>query len=116
MLGAVDASQSAVICEASVLPRQEIVAQLGIAQSSYAIWESHIPALRPDQIIRLAEILAVTTADLFGTDTPTTLKQGGPLGRARRVFDEVSALPRKKQKRILDVVEDLLTVHGSDSG
>jgi transcriptional regulator with XRE-family HTH domain len=103
------------IREAGGLTQQEMAAQLGIAQSSYATWERRTPALRPGQIQRLAEILGVTAADLFGNEIPVILKQGGPLGRARRVFDEVSELPRKKQKRILDVVEDLLVVHGRNS-
>ena len=104
-----------VLREAAGLTQQEMAVQLGIAQSSYATWERQTPAIRPDQIERLAEILGVTAADLFRTDTPTTLKQGGPLGRARRVFDAVSEIPRKKQKRILDVVEDLLVVHGKET-
>lgn len=35
-------------------------------------------------------------------------RRGGPVGQARRVFEEVSRLPRHQQQRILRVVEDLL--------
>jgi hypothetical protein len=35
-------------------------------------------------------------------------RKGGPVGKARRVFEEVSRLPRHKQQRILGIVEDLI--------
>jgi hypothetical protein len=35
-------------------------------------------------------------------------RKGGPVGKARRVFEEVSKLPRHKQQRILGIAEDLL--------
>ena len=98
--------------EAAGLTQQEVAEQLSIAQSSYATWERQTPALRPDQLERLAEILGVAVADFFSAKLPAPSRRGGPLGRAKRVFDEISGLPRKKQKRILDVVEDLLVVHG----
>jgi transcriptional regulator with XRE-family HTH domain len=97
--------------EAAGLTQQEVAEQLGIAQSSYATWERQTPAIRPDQLEPLAEILGVAVADLFSTKSPPASQHGGPLGRAKRIFESVSALPRKKQKRILDVVEDLLLAH-----
>lgn len=101
--------------EAAGLSQQEVAAQLGIVQSSYATWERQTPSLRPEKIERLADILGVTVEALFSSGAPAPSRRGGPLGRAKRVFEEVSALPRKKQKRILDVVEDLLKVHGEES-
>ena len=32
----------------------------------------------------------------------------GPVGKARRAFEQVSKLPRNQQKHIIRVVEDLL--------
>ena len=98
--------------EAAGLTQQEAAEQLGIAQSSYATWERQIPAIRPDQLERLADVLGVAVTDFFSAKPPAASHHGGPLGRAKRVFEEISGLPRKKQKRILDVVEDLLKVHG----
>jgi len=98
--------------EAAGLSQQEVAAQLGIVQSSYATWERQTPSLRPEQIERLSKILGVAVADFFSLESTEPVRRSGPLGRAKRIFEEVSALPRKKQKRILDVVEDLLIVHG----
>ena len=98
--------------EAAGLSQQEVSSQLGIAQSSYATWERQTPAIRPEQLEVLSEILGASVPDLFSSEMPRPIKHGGPLGRAKRIFEEVSNIPRKKQKRILDVVEDLLVVHG----
>ncbi len=97
--------------EAAGLTQQEVAEQLGIAQSSYATWERQTPAIRPDQLERLAHILGVTVTAFFTAKAPTASPRRGPLGRAKRVFEEISGLPRKKQKRILDVAQDLLEVH-----
>jgi len=101
--------------EAAGLTQQEVAEQLGIAQSSYATWERQTPAIRPDQLARLADILGVAVTDFFTAKPPAASQRGGPLGRAKRIFESVSGLPRKKQKRILDVVEDLLSVHTHSS-
>jgi len=101
--------------EAAGVTQQEVAEQLGIAQSSYATWERQTPAIRPDQLERLADILGVPVTEFFADNPPAAPQRSGPLGRARRVFEEISGLPRKKQKRILDVVEDLLEVHGQKS-
>ena len=39
-------------------------------------------------------------------------RKGGPVGKARRVFEEVSKLPRHQQQRILGIVEDLIAARG----
>ena len=64
-------------------------------------------ALRPDQIEKVAEILGVSVDTLFSGNGGAERKNG-PTGKARRVFEEVSHLPRKRQQRIVGVVEDML--------
>ncbi len=100
--------------EAAGLSQQEVAVQLGIAQSSYATWERQTPAIRPEQLEVLSEILGASVPDFFSSEIPRLVKHGGPLGRAKRIFEEVSNIPRKKQKRILDVVDDLLMGHGGN--
>jgi transcriptional regulator with XRE-family HTH domain len=92
---------------AASLTQQQMAEQLGISQPSYALWERNDVALKPDQLARLAEILAVDVGDLV---SPADLahRRGGPSGRARKAFEVVSRLPRSQQQRILGVVEDLL--------
>ena len=93
--------------EARGLSQAQVAEQLGMSQNAYACWERKPVALRPDQIEKLAEILGVSVDVLFnGNGGPD--RKGGPTGKARRVFDEVSRLPRKRQQRIVSVVEDML--------
>jgi transcriptional regulator with XRE-family HTH domain len=97
--------------EASGLSQQEVAKQLGISQPSYALWERRTTAIPVNQLTRLAEILGVRIDELFVVTSHSngTQRKGGPTGKARRVFEEVSRLPRTRQQRILATVEDMLT-------
>ena len=89
------------------LSQTQLTEKLGITQSTYAGWERRTTALRPDYIAKIASALNVSVDYLLGRENGGQRK-GGPVGKARRVFEEVSKLPRHKQQRILGIVEDLL--------
>jgi transcriptional regulator with XRE-family HTH domain len=91
---------------AAGLSQAQVADKLGITQTSYADWERHPVALRPDQVEQLTKILKVTAEELYGS--PAKSRGGGPVGKARRLFEEVSKLPRDRQRHVLHVVEDLL--------
>jgi transcriptional regulator with XRE-family HTH domain len=89
------------------LSQIQLAEKLGITQSTYAGWERRTTALRPDYISKIASVLNVSVDYLLGRENGGQRK-GGPVGKARRVFEEVSKLPRHKQQRILGIVEDLI--------
>jgi transcriptional regulator with XRE-family HTH domain len=89
------------------LSQIQIAEKLGITQQTYAGWERRTTALKPEYISRLAELLHVSVDYLLGHENGGQRK-GGPVGKARRVFEEVSKLPRHQQQRILGIVEDLI--------
>ena len=93
--------------EAAGFTQQQMAFQLGISQPSYALWELKEVSLRPEQLRRLSQILGISIEELM---EPTLLnrRRGGPTGRARRLFETVSELPRHQQQKILEVVEALL--------
>lgn len=93
--------------EARGLSQSQVAEQLGITQTAYACWERRAMALRPAQIEQVAQILGVSVETLFAGNGGADRK-AGPVGKARRVFEEVSRLPRKRQQRIVGVVEDML--------
>mgnify|MGYP001592165902 CR=1 FL=1 len=95
--------------EAAGLSQQEVADRLQITQPSYAYWERHEVALKPDQLTKLAAVLKVSVERLL-EEPKSNNSRGGPVGKARRVFEEVSSLPRHQQQRIIGVVEDLLSV------
>jgi transcriptional regulator with XRE-family HTH domain len=92
--------------EAAGLTQTQVAEQLGITQTAYALWERRDMALRPDQIEAAAKILNVSVDHLFGIDPPKP--SGGPVGKVRQTFEEVSRLPRRQQQHILKVVTALL--------
>ncbi|MFA7160154.1 MAG: helix-turn-helix transcriptional regulator [Kiritimatiellia bacterium] len=91
--------------EAAGLSQQQVADRLGMKHSAYAWWERHPVALRPDQIGKLTEILNVSVDELFSKEEKNGRRGGGPVGKARRLFEAVSKLPRSQQQHVLTVVE-----------
>ena len=89
------------------LSQVQIAGKLEITQQTYAGWERRTTALKPEYLSKLSSLLNVTVDYLLGHDNGGSRK-GGPTGKARRVFEEVSTLPRHQQQRILGIVEDLI--------
>jgi DNA-binding XRE family transcriptional regulator len=92
---------------AAGLTQQQVAERLDIAQSSYALWERRDVALKPDQLVKLAEILGIWVGELL-SESEATRRARGPSGRARQAFETLSRLPRGRQKQIVEVVEALV--------
>jgi len=66
--------------EQAGLSQQQLADRLGLTQRAYAHWERNPVALRPDQLLGLAEALNVSVEDLVGSNG--TKKRGtGPTGK-----------------------------------
>ena len=89
------------------LSQRDVADTLGITQQSYAAWERRPIALKPEQLAALVQILGCSVDDLLGL-TPKPVRRGGPTGKTRQVFEQVSKLPRAQQRKIVDVVEALV--------
>ena len=99
--------------EAAGLNQRELADKLGISQRALSWWEREPVALKPEQLAALAEALGVTADYLLGRDSGK--KRGtGPTGKARKIFEAVSQLPRHHQKKIVDVVESFVAQHAKD--
>jgi transcriptional regulator with XRE-family HTH domain len=93
--------------EEAGLSQRDLADKLDITQRALSWWERQPVALRPEQIAQLAAALGVSADYLLGVSTAK--KRGtGPTGKARRVFEAVSKLPRHQQQKIVDVVEALV--------
>jgi len=95
--------------EEANLSQREVAEVLGISQPSYAKWERREVAVTASQLQLLAETFGCEAADFFTDDEPS--RKPGPLGRAKKVFEEVSRLPRHRQREILDITERLAAIH-----
>jgi len=92
------------------LSQIQVAGKLGVTQQTYAGWERRTTALKPEYIAKLSSMLNVSVDCLLGRENGGQ-KKGGPIGKARRVFEEVSRLPRHQQQRILGIVQDLIAAH-----
>ena len=89
----------------------QLAKKLGVTQRVVTYWEREPVALKPEQLAALAAALSVTADFLLGRQE--SKPRGGPVGKAKALFDRVSALPRDRQQRILATVEDMLAAHES---
>jgi transcriptional regulator with XRE-family HTH domain len=92
------------------LSQIQVAEKVGITQQTYAGWERRTTALRPENITQLAGALNVSVDYLLGQENERR-HGGGPVGKARQIFEEVSHLPRHQQQRIISVVQDMLAAH-----
>jgi len=97
------------------LSQKQMSQRLGIKQQSYAAWERRAVALKPEQLAQLAEILEVPLDALVGRKNGHTRK-GGPVGRVRLVFDQVSQLHPHQQRKIVEVVQALIATQPNGNG
>lgn len=96
--------------EQAGLSQQQLADKLGLTQRAYAHWERNPVALRPDQLLNLAQVLNVSVEDLVGTNG--TKKRGtGPTGKMRQLFEAASRLPRNQQQKIAAIIEPFIAHH-----
>lgn len=92
------------------LTQEQLAQKLGVNQRVITYWERKPVALKPEQLAALAAALGVTGDFLLGRSEPKA-RGTGPTGKARQVFEAVSALPRDQQTHILRVVEAFVAQH-----
>ena len=98
--------------EQTGLSQQQLADRLGLTQRAYAHWERNPVALRPDQLLGLAEALNVSVDDLVGPNG--TKKPGaGPTGKMKQLFEAASRLPRSQQQKLAAVLEAFVNQHSA---
>jgi transcriptional regulator with XRE-family HTH domain len=98
--------------EQTGLSQQQLSDRLGLTQRAYAHWERNPVALRPDQLLGLAEALNVSVEDLAGSNG--TKKRGsGPTGKMKQLFEAASHLPRSQQQKLAAVLEAFVNQHAT---
>ena len=98
--------------ESKGLSQRQVAEALGMAQQTYAAWERRPVAIKPEDLIKLADLLEIEVTELLGRGKSKP-KRNAPTGKARKVFEAVSELPRYQQQRILGVVEDMMAARTS---
>ena len=94
------------------LTQEQLAQRLGTSQRAIAHWERKPVALRPEQLLALADALGVTADFLIGK-APAKKRGTGPVGKAKRLFEEISRLPRNQQEKIFAILEPYVAQHSN---
>ena len=89
------------------LTQAELATAVGEPQQNIALWEQSDKPPRSDVIPKLAEALGVAVEDLFAHKS-TPARRAGPVGKVRRLFDDVSRLPRRQQDKIVEFLTPIV--------
>jgi len=91
------------------LTQVELAKAIGVQQTTIVLWEWSESPPRSKDLPGLAQALGVQVGDLIaGKSTAPLASRSGPVGQVQRVFEEVRGLPRKQQRKILEMVIALL--------
>ena len=100
----------ATLRERAGLSQEQLADKVGSNQKTIAYWERRAVALKPEHIDAVAAALGCTHQEILGIEAPKA-RGAGPVGKAKAIFERVSALPRDRQQKILGAVEDMLVAH-----
>ena len=93
--------------KAQNLTQQQLADELGVAQqvvASYEIGRRRVPV---STLPALARVLAVSIEALIGEDEKPARR--GPSPKLQRHLERISALPKPKQRAVMEVIEAVLS-------
>lgn len=87
--------------KAAELSQYELARLLSVSQANIAFWELSDKPPRSEVLLKMAEVLGVTVEALL---SGRPVRKGGPVGKVRKLFEEVSHLPRNQQDKVVEFV------------
>jgi transcriptional regulator with XRE-family HTH domain len=94
--------------KAAGLTQIELAKSLDVPQANIAFWEWSDKPPRSDLLPKMAKVLGVRVDDLLFTTAHAIGRRKGPVGEVQRTFEEVTKLPRKQQRKVLEMVQALV--------
>jgi transcriptional regulator with XRE-family HTH domain len=95
--------------EQAGLSQQQVALRLGVPQRTYSHWERDPVAIRPDQLVSLAQILGISIEELLAK--PIRRRGSGPAGKMRQLFEAAGKLTRIQQQKLIDVLRPFIKEH-----
>jgi len=93
--------------KAAGLSQADLAELVGESQQTIAYWEQIERPPRSDVLSKMAKALGVDVETILG-ETKAPRRLAGPVGKMRRVFEEVSKLPRRQQEQVVHFVSALI--------
>lgn len=95
--------------KAAGLTQIELADFIDVPQGTIALWEWSDKPPRSDILPKMAKALGVRIEQLLAQNAGQPLaKNSGPIGEVQRTFEEVRTLPRKQQRKVLEIVGALV--------
>jgi transcriptional regulator with XRE-family HTH domain len=101
-----------VIRKAQELTQAELAAILGVRHTHISGIERGVRGVTVQQLVKLCRALKVTSADVLGEKPPQHVSRSRDGKLARRV-ERIRALPRSKQRVLLELIDTYLDRHVS---
>ena len=98
----------AALRKAAGLSQAELGEALGIPARSVSFYERKAQSLPSHLLPKIAEALNVSIEAVVGTNSGGSNGKRGPKSDLELRFEQISRLPRRQQKKIIDVVDALL--------
>jgi len=93
--------------QAAHLSQATLARLIGEPQQNVAYWEQSDKPPRSDVLPKLARILGVSVEQLLDVKAPI-VRRNGPVGKVRKLFEEVSELPRRQQEKVVEFISALV--------
>lgn len=95
--------------KAAGLTQIELAKFLDVPQANIAFWEWSEKPPRSDLLAKMAKAFSVRVEELIGNGAAQPIaKRKGPIGEVQRTFEEVTKLPRKQQRKVIEMVQALV--------
>lgn len=93
---------------AAGLSQTELAKAINVSQQTVGYWETSAVPPRSDVLPKLARALRVRVEDILSDAPVNAVRHPGPVGEIQRTFEEVRKLPRKQQRKVIEMVQALV--------
>lgn len=90
------------------LTQTQLAEHLGIAQQTLAHYEVGRLRVAASMLPTLAQVLGASVEELLGQSTVRAGGRRGPAPRLQQQLERLSALPKPKQRAVMEVLESML--------
>lgn len=98
--------------KAQDLTQQQLAERLGVSQQTLAHYEVGRLRIAAAMLPALAKELDVTVEDLLGESTRSGKHKRGPTPKLQRQLEQISRLPRAKQRFVIEMLDTVLQKTG----
>lgn len=102
------AARLAALRKAAGLSQTELANAINVSQQTVAYWETSNVPPRSDVLPKMAKALGVRVDEILADGPINAVRQPGPVGEVQRTFDEVRKLPRKQQRKVIEMIQALV--------